>query len=247
MEEVRYTFVPDSHGQYERVGRMIDFHLGITDRFIFLGDVLNGPDSAKLIGLIRSLGDLAITIVGNHEWVARNALSDIDDPIVSIWRNEIWPGYEEDTLQSYNIHPTGKWERDAMALREKMIENGDLGWLNGLKPYIETKRHVGVHAGPVLDYSWATQAVALDELMSYEARLYDEPEPIFSGRLGKIQRVPRTVDERTFVTGHLHLTQPADQRTAERKICLASPLDKGADLFVLQTGQEQEQIYAHAA
>lgn len=251
MDELRYTFVPDSHGQYERVARMIDFHLdsGITDHIAFLGDTLNGPSSAKLISLIRSMGDLATTIVGNHEWVARNALSESTDSMVKIWRDEIWPGYEEDTLQSYGIHPTGKWERDARALREAMAERGDLAWLNGLKPYIATKRHIGVHAGPELDHPWANQAAALDLLIGYDARLHDEPAPIFSGELGKVKPVPKEVDERTFVTGHLHLTLPIDQRTANRKICLASPLNKGADLFVLQTGYEpaEDRIFAHAA
>ena len=243
MEDLRYTFVPDSHGQYERVSRMIDFHSNMTDHFVFLGDVLNGPDSAKLISLIRSLGEQATTIVGNHEWVGRNAMSDIDDPMVNVWRTEVWPGYEEGTLQSYGVHPTGKWGRDALALREKMIETGDLDWLNGLKPYFETAHHIGVHAGPVLGYAWADQAVALDKLISYEARLHDEPEPIFSGQLGRIQAVPETVNSRTFVTGHLHLTVPAEQRRATRKIGLASPLNMGAPLYVFQS--DQDRIYAH--
>lgn len=155
MEEARYTVVPDSHGQYELVARMIDRHYDMTDEFLFLGDVLNGPDSARLIQLIRSLGYQGITIVGNHEWVGRNALSDLDDPMVDVWRTEVWPGYEEDTLQSYGIHPTGKWQRDALALREKMNETGDLDWLNSLPPYFETSQFVGVHAGPDPAYAWS--------------------------------------------------------------------------------------------
>lgn len=243
MEDVRYTVIPDSHGQYELVSRMVDYHLDMTDRFLFLGDVLNGPDSANLIKLIRSLGSQAITIVGNHEWVGRNALSDSTDPMVDVWRTEVWPGYEEDTLQSYGIHPTSRWQRNAQALHEKMAETGDLAWLHSLKPYFETKQFIGVHAGPDLSYPWADQAAALDQLIDYDARLHDEPAPIFSGHLGLIHAVPQSVDTRTFVTGHLHLTLPAEQRRAERKIGLASPLNQGAPLYVWQS--DQDRIYTH--
>ncbi len=243
MEMVRHTVIPDSHGQYELVSRMIDHHLDMTDHFLFLGDVLNGPNSAKLIQLIRSLGERATTIVGNHEWVARNALSHSIDPMVAVWRDEIWPGYEEDTLQSYGIHPTGKWSRDAQALQEVMAETGDLDWLHSLRPYFETDQFIGVHAGPERNFAWAEQAAAMDLLIGYDARLHDEPAPIFDGRLGAIKDVPELVDARTFVTGHLHLTLPAEQRRAERKIGLASPLNRGAPLYVWQS--DQDRIYAH--
>ncbi len=241
--ELRYTVVPDSHGQYELVSRMIEAHWDITDKFLFLGDVLNGPDSARLVQLIRQLGDKAITIVGNHEWVGRNAMTLSMDPMVEIWQTEVWPGYEEDTLQSYGIHPTKNWIRNARVLREKMTETGDLEWLHSLPPYFETSEFIAVHAGPELDYPWADQAAALDLLLPSDARLHDEPAPIFSGRNGRIQNVPILVDSRTFVTGHLHLTLPPEQRIAERKIGLASPLDRGAPLYVWQS--DQNRIYAH--
>jgi hypothetical protein len=244
MEVVRYTVVPDSHGQYGLIGRMVDAHLRITDRFLFLGDVLNGPDSANLIRLIRELGERAITIVGNHEWVGRNALTETDDPMVSVWQNEVWPGYEQSTLQSYGIHQTSNWARNAEALRETMGETGDLAWLHSLPPYYETSEFIGLHAGPDLEYPWADQAAALDQLIDYNARLYDEPAPIFSGKNGRIQNVPELVDTRTFVTGHLHLRLPPVQRMATRKIGLASPLDRGAPLYVWQS--DQNRIYGHS-
>lgn len=244
METARYTLVPDSHGQHALIGRMVDAHLSYTDVFVFLGDVLNGPDSARLIHLIRELGDRAITIVGNHEWVGRNALTDSDDTMVSVWQTEVWPGYEEDTLQSYGIHPTANWVRNAEALREKMVETGDLAWLHSLPPYFATDEFIALHAGPEHGHPWAVQAEALDQLIGYDARLHDEPSPIFSGRLGRIAAVPESVDSRTFVTGHLHLTLPPEQRIAPRKIGLASPLDRGAPLHVWQS--DQNRIYTHA-
>ena len=243
METVRYTVVPDSHGQYALVGRMVVAHLGITDKFLFLGDILNGPDSAKLIRLIRELGDMAVTIVGNHEWVGRNAMTLTSDSVVGLWQTEIWPGYEEDTLQGYGIHPTKNWVRNADALREKMTETGDLAWLHGLPPYFATDEFIAVHAGPDHDYPWSIQAEALDQLLGYDARLHDEPAPIFSGKLGQIVAVPELVDNRTFVTGHLHLTLPPEQRVAPRKIGLASTLDRGAPLYVWQS--DHNRIYTH--
>lgn len=243
MEVVRYTVVPDTHGQYALVGRVVDAHLPETDVFVFLGDVLNGPDSARLIRLIRELGDRAITIVGNHEWVGRNALSDSDDPAVAVWRQQVWPGYEQSTLQSYGIRTTTSWIRNAEALRDKMAETGDLEWLHGLPPYFETDDFVAVHAGPEHAYPWRLQADALDQLTNDDARLHDEPAPIFSGKLGRIIDIPESVDSRTFVTGHLHLTLPPEQRRAARKIGLASPTDRGAPLYVWQS--DQDRIYVH--
>ena len=241
--ELRYTLVPDSHGQYELVGRMVDAHLDSTDIFVFLGDVLNGPDCARLICLIRDLGGRAITIVGNHEWVGRNALTDENDELVRVWQEEVWPGYEEATLASYGLRTTSNWVRNARSLHDKMAETGDLDWLHSLPPYFETSEFIAVHAGPELSRPWQEQARELDGLILPEQRLVSEPPQIFAGKLGTVHDIPVDVDTRTFVTGHLHLTLPVDQRTAERKVCLASPLNRGAALNVWQSNEQR--IYQH--
>lgn len=240
-DDLRYTLVPDSHGQYELVGRMVDTHLDHTDVFLFLGDVLNGPDCARLIRLIRDLGERAITIVGNHEWVGRNALTESNDETVRIWQEEVWPGYEEATLASYGIRQTTNWVRNAQSLYQKMAETGDLEWLHSLPAYFETPRFIAVHAGPELTLPWKQQAENLDGLALAQQRLTSEPAQIFTGKLGTVHDVPLEVDERTFVTGHLHLTLRAEQRIAKRKVCLASPLNRGAPLYVWRS--DEQRIY----
>lgn len=240
---LRWTIFPDAHGQADRTERAIEYHWEHTDMFGFAGDMVNGPNSAGMFRLIRSLGAKASAIVGNHSWVLRNATSDSDDEMVQVWAEDVWPGYEEQSLISYGIHPTGKWLHDARALREVLRENGDLEWLRGLDSYIETPEFIVVHSGPELDKPWYEQAQYLDEVSQPDRLLHEEPSQIFSGKLGRVIDVPSLVDERTFVTGHLHLRQPIDQRSAQRKICLASPLDQGAPLYTWTS--EDNKIHQH--
>ena len=120
----------------------------------------------------------------------------------------------------------------------------DLSWLHSLDPYYEAAGFIAVHAGPELDRPWTDQAKDLDRLILPGERLIQEPAQIFGGRLGTVHDVPELVDSRTFVTGHLHLTLPVDQRIAKRKVCLASPLNRGAPLHVWRS--DDQKIYSHS-
>lgn len=228
----RYSVIPDTHGQYERVAPVIDVLEPDTDIYVFLGDVLNGPDTAKLIELIRSLGDRAVAITGNHEWIYRNALSLEDEPTVEVWRDEVWPGYERGTLESYGVKYGPDWAENAVDLREAMHETGDLEWLNGLPPFVETSGFIAVHAGPDPGTPWERQAAELCAAASVSARLTEEPPQIFSGEFAKNGNVPSAVDERIFVTGHAHLRLSARDRVGQRRVRLASNLLAGDPLYV---------------
>jgi hypothetical protein len=231
-EQARYNVIADTHGQYEKVAPVIDTLEPGTDVFLFLGDVLNGPDTAKLVGLIRDLGDRAVTLTGNHEWIYRNALSLEDDPAVEVWRDEVWPGYERGTLESYGLRYGHDWAGNAAELREAMRETGDLEWLNGLPPFVETDDFVAVHAGPEHEVPWQRQAAELRAAASPVARLTEEPPQIFSRELARDIDVSPVVDERVFVTGHAHLRLPLRDRFGQRRVRLASNLAAGDPLYV---------------
>jgi hypothetical protein len=232
LEQQSYLVIPDSHGEYEKIARVVDEHEQDVDMFLFLGDVIDGPDSFRLVKLIRDLGNKALTIVGNHEWTLRNALTVGEEPAIEIWRTEIWPGYEDRMLESYRLNRSPNWQTNAIRLREAMVESGDLDWLNSLPPYFENGDFIAVHAGPELDHPWQNQRIYLDRASSDEARLIEEPDQIFSHRLANVTDIPRSVDNRTFVSGHYHLFLPAEKRTARQRVCLASNLAAGAPLFV---------------
>ena len=52
--------------ELEALLRQIDF--SSSDRIIFLGDLINrGPDSLGTLRLIKSLGDQALIVLGNHD------------------------------------------------------------------------------------------------------------------------------------------------------------------------------------
>lgn len=233
LEQIDYIVIPDTHGQYDKVAPVVEIFEPTTDMFVFLGDVVDGPNSARLIGLIRQLGDKALTVVGNHEWALRNALTDIEDKsVLEMWRKQVWPGYEDRLLDSYGITRGLDWDINANRLREVMEENGDLQWLDSLPPYFETPSFIAVHAGPRLDTSWSRQANNLQRAALIYRRLGEEPEQIFSGELGTVQAVSTSIDERTFITGHTHLSLPAESRRARGRICLASSLEEAEPLFI---------------
>lgn len=238
-----YIVIPDSHGEYEKVAKVVDEQEQDTALFLFLGDVIDGPDSFRLIQLIRSLGDKAITIVGNHEWTLRNALAVGTEPEIEVWRTQIWPSYEDRLLKSYGLKPTHNWQVNAEYLREAMAATGDLEWLNRLPSYAEGRDFIAVHAGPELNHSWQEQKVYLDYASSDETRLTKEPAQIFSHTLSAVTDIPLSVDSRTFVTGHSHLASPIEKRTARQRVCLASNLGRGDPLFVWHSARNSIQQY----
>ncbi len=237
-----YLVLPDTHGEYERVAHVIKETETQIDTYVFAGDVLDGPDSNQLITLIRGLCERAVTIAGNHEWVCRNALDEAEDPAVSVWCNDVWPGYELDVLASYGVKQSTDWSENADALRRTMRERGDLEWLMSLKTYFETDTFVVVHAGPELDTSWSLQSTQLDTI-DENNRLYNELPQLFSHKLARLRAIPEQVSNKTFITGHGHSFQTWDKRVAERRVCLASRLRKGDPLFVWNSTTRQVNQY----
>ena len=211
---------------------MLDILDPLLDKILFLGDVIDGPDSKRLIQLIRCLGDKAITIVGNHEWVCRNAIADYDDENTRIWREHMWPLYEDRLLDSYGINKTGSWNYNAAALRELMQENGDYEWINGLPPYYETSEFVALHAGPKPNILWANQKSYLDKISSPEIRNSAEPEQIFSAEIAHSFDFPHLASGKKFISGHAHSYIPLEQRVNHNRIHLASNISNGEPLYV---------------
>ena len=231
LEELSYLVIPDTHGRYEQVARIVDTYDAKIDKFVFLGDVLNGPDPRQLIKFIRELGHIAITVVGNHEWVYRNALSEKNESMAKLWRRTFMSHYEDGTLESYGIRWTRHWDHNAYMLREVMGETGDLEWLNSLPTHFETDTFIALHAGPELDKPWSKQASQLEE--ESDNRIVKEPTQILSQELAHEKDVPETVDERAFITGHAHLKEmPIKDRIGQRRVRLASDIWSKEPFFV---------------
>jgi diadenosine tetraphosphatase ApaH/serine/threonine PP2A family protein phosphatase len=233
-EHSRYLVIPDTHGEYEKTARAVDAHESEMDMFVFLGDIMGGPDSHGVIRIIRDLGDKALTIAGNREWACRNALTEGEDPLIEAWRSEIWPNYKHGMLlESYGLRVSRDWRYNAAQLREAMGEKGDLDWLNSLPSYVETDTFIAVHAGPELDKPWSEQARYLEDASRPERRLEEEPPQIYDRKLAAATTVPELVDSRNFVTGHDHPHNlPKERRVGPRKVRLSSGIGHGEPLFV---------------
>jgi hypothetical protein len=66
---MRHLVIGDIHGCYDELMALLDkAALGLEDRIIALGDILDrGPDSVKVINFFN-LHDLALCLMGNHEY-----------------------------------------------------------------------------------------------------------------------------------------------------------------------------------
>ena len=121
--------IGDVQGCYEALQRLIEhirFNSG-SDRLWFVGDLVNrGPDSLKVLRYIKSLGDSAVVVLGNHDLFLLAVAEDT---------TAMRP---EDTLQAILAAP----DRDEL-----------LGWLRQQRLLYREHRFVLVHAGLLPQWS----------------------------------------------------------------------------------------------
>lgn len=121
--------IGDVQGCYEALQRLIEhtrFDSG-SDRLWFVGDLVNrGPDSLKVLRYIKSLGDSAVVVLGNHDLF-----------LLAVAEN-ITAMRPEDTLQAILAAP----DRDEL-----------LGWLRQQRILYREHRFVLVHAGLLPQWS----------------------------------------------------------------------------------------------
>ena len=121
--------IGDVQGCYEALQRLIEhirFDSG-SDRLWFVGDLVNrGPDSLKVLRYIKSLGDSAVVVLGNHDLF-----------LLAVAEN-ITAMRPEDTLQAILAAP----DRDEL-----------LGWLRQQRILYREHQFVLVHAGLLPQWS----------------------------------------------------------------------------------------------
>ncbi len=99
--------IGDIQGCYEPLQRLLD-ELRFdpdADQLWLVGDLVNrGPDSLKVLRFIRSLGDSATTVLGNH-----------DLHLLALWSGAIKPGGRfgllEETLAAHDVDELCEWLR----------------------------------------------------------------------------------------------------------------------------------------
>jgi len=120
--------VQGCHDALQRLIEQIRFD-SRSDRLWFVGDLVNrGPDSLKVLRYIKSLGDSAVVVLGNHDLFLLAVAEDI---------TTMRP---EDTLQAILAAP----DRDEL-----------LGWLRRQRLLYREHQFVLVHAGLLPQWSIA--------------------------------------------------------------------------------------------
>jgi bis(5'-nucleosyl)-tetraphosphatase (symmetrical) len=121
--------IGDVQGCHDALARLVE-HIrfdSASDRLWFVGDLVNrGPDSLKVIRYVKSLGDAAVVVLGNHDLFLLAVAEDI-----AAMR-------QEDTLQAILAAP----DREAL-----------LGWLRQQRLLYREQQFVLVHAGILPQWS----------------------------------------------------------------------------------------------
>lgn len=94
--------IGDIHGMYDPLRAMINrLDNEYLDKFIFTGDYIDhGPSSKAVIDLLMSLGNKAVTLLGNHEHLLLQTL--FDEKFREHWGNRIWEeNAAESTVRSF--------------------------------------------------------------------------------------------------------------------------------------------------
>jgi bis(5'-nucleosyl)-tetraphosphatase (symmetrical) len=132
--------IGDLQGCYDPLARLLDY-LGFSpdaDQLWFVGDLVNrGPQSLEVLRFVRSLGNAAITVLGNH------------DLHLVMQAEGYGKANKEDTLEKILAAPD----------REEL-----LAWLRGLPLFHARGRHAMVHAGLLPAWSIAQAQDLSDEV-----------------------------------------------------------------------------------
>lgn len=242
--------ISDLHGQIQKLISVL-MHYGNDYGYIFNGDVIDrGPDSKGTLEVIQSMGNAATLLTGNHEWVLRAALGDIDSLRRDMWRDEVWLNpstkrrLESRMLESYGVVTDRPNEELAKELRYKMQQTGHLALLETAGMYYENEDLLVLHAGPDDSRSWQSQRKDLDtfETLARNGIFDDEPRQLFDFKLSNVAQPPKDIYNKTLITGHTHLRIAEKGRiwwgsTIHRpsRVRLASHMKGGDPLFVYET------------
>lgn len=168
MPSGKIIAIGDIHGHYKdlvallaRLKNETDFE---SDTFIFLGDYVDGgPDTAKVIELLRSLQKKYphwVFLKGNHEDMLLEAVRGRSityggDGGFDQWWNQ--GGKATATSYKHAMFPDRTAYETSIMQVSEVIPASDLDWMEGLPLYHETDNHIFVHAGLVPDVALKDQ------------------------------------------------------------------------------------------
>lgn len=222
----RHIVIPDMHGEYRIVERILDMYSGAQYQdlgFVYTGDLIdrqgNEPDEEcgvyQLLEIVKNQGDRAVLTVANHEHIALAGMLSVNESIAEGFAKG-WLGVGSDrhmevnTLNAYGITAKRKDQtaEHVFELRERMQRVGHLALLTSASPYYETDKFIAVHAGIHNHASWEAQKEWLEEVCHDmgEGKFMDQPPQWWNIALAKDAR-PITSTDKIVVSGHAHTTK----------------------------------------
>lgn len=138
----RRIIIGDVHGHYEALTNLLEFvNLEVNDQVYFLGDLIDrGPDSAKVINLIRDRG--YISLMGNHEQLMLEAIEEFELKSKEGKCQRLWlQNGGTETLCSYVSNTS------IADTFQALKASGDLEWLQSLPLCLDLGDIFLVHGG----------------------------------------------------------------------------------------------------
>lgn len=168
--------IPDLHGNYALLEKMLKQWDSTTHHLVQLGDMVDrGPESLAVIRLLQSLNEqgLATILRGNHE---DSFLDFLESPV------EEYPFYQDiggsSTISSF-IGEHAACTKHAITIAEEINQTyqEEISFLKNLPLYYEWEDWVFVHAGVEFGFAdWKTTDPKYMNFMNYQKFIYPKNE-----------------------------------------------------------------------
>lgn len=124
QEEKVTWIIGDVHGMCDPLHALIrQLDSEWVDKFVFVGDYIDhGPSSKEVLDLIMGLGDKAVTLMGNHEYLLLQTL--YNERHRDVWGYRIWKeNGAEATINSFGYADFAEFEAKIDAKYTNFLKN----------------------------------------------------------------------------------------------------------------------------
>lgn len=166
--------IGDIHGMYDPLRALIN-HLDneSLDKFVFVGDYIDyGPSSKEVVDLIMGLGDKAVCLMGNHEYLLLESLYDEEHR--ERFGYDVWDNNgAESTIRSFGCQTFEEFEQKFEPKYANFFRNLKLFHLETVSCVDKEFNFLITHAGVMPNIPLAEQ-VAINSYPDFKRFIKDK-------------------------------------------------------------------------